>query len=551
MSGRRENRSGDYADHATVSAREGFETPIRVGNPPALKPAGERRLLVLKLDHLGDFTIGLPAMRALREAFKDDHITLICGSWAQSLALQADIANDVRTYDFFSATGWNGKPFQDIADFKRATAAGFDIAIDLRVDLDTRYLLELVEAEFRCGIGSRDRFPFLDVILPGEPAFNSALNGAALTLCADQFTTKMRRQASVVHRTSGPIRGGHLIYGPYIRLPAGLYKATFGLRAHGFYIWPGAKMNVEVARDEVNLASARVSAHDLDGSTDGPSLLFESSEQSADESVGKYEFRVHVKGRSWGGSLDFAGVRLELIGAEPPARRLAAELHVGEKLSLLVELVRQRMMFTPPPKSRQNKARPSAAAKQVAALPPGARVMISPLSNNEVRNWPTAYYAQLIGLLLERTDAQIVLLGTGGQKAPLDELAAANRVSHRILNLAGETTWLEMEQLVQMADLVICNNSGVAHLAAGASVPTLAIYSASHQPREWGPRGPLARTLMADVSCSPCGYDRLKDCPRDHLCVRLITPDMVLDHALDMLPAPRARPVRTKMESRL
>jgi len=258
-----------------------------------------------------------------------------------------------------------------------------------------------------------------------------------------------------------------------------------------------------------------------------------------------------VKGRSWGGSLDFAGVRLELIGAEPPARRLAAELHVGEKLSLLVELVRQRMMFTPPPKSRQNKARPSAAAKQVAALPPGARVMISPLSNNEVRNWPTAYYARLIGLLLERTDAQIVLLGTGGQKAPLDELAAANRVSHRILNLAGETTWLEMEQLVQMADLVICNNSGVAHLAAGASVPTLAIYSASHQPREWGPRGPLARTLMADVSCSPCGYDRLKDCPRDHLCVRLITPDMVLDHALDMLPAPRARPVRTKMESRL
>jgi ADP-heptose:LPS heptosyltransferase len=36
---------------------------------------------------------------------------------------------------------------------------------------------------------------------------------------------------------------------------------------------------------------------------------------------------------------------------------------------------------------------------------------------------------------------------------------------------------------------VISNNSGVAHLAAACGAPTLTIYSGSHQPQEWGPRG--------------------------------------------------------------
>ena len=57
----------------------------------------------------------------------------------------------------------------------------------------------------------------------------------------------------------------------------------------------------------------------------------------------------------------------------------------------------------------------------------------------------------------------------------------------------GSEPWTSSER----AALVIANNSGVAHLAASCGTPTLAVYSGSHQPQEWGPRGNNVRAVMA------------------------------------------------------
>src|ERR1700694_853439 len=51
-----------------------------------LDRSSRRRVLVLKLDHRGDFLIGLPALEMLRATFADDHITLVCGSWNAATA---------------------------------------------------------------------------------------------------------------------------------------------------------------------------------------------------------------------------------------------------------------------------------------------------------------------------------------------------------------------------------------------------------------------------------------------------------------------------------
>jgi heptosyltransferase-2 len=140
-----------------------------------------------------------------------------------------------------------------------------------------------------------------------------------------------------------------------------------------------------------------------------------------------------------------------------------------------------------------------------------------------------------VGLLLARVDAQIILLGARSQADALGTILAANDADARIHNLAGLTNWRDVSEIVAMADLVICNNSGIGHLAAARGAPTLAIYSAAFQPQEWGPRGPRVRTLMAQVPCSPCGFDLLAECTHDFQCVKPITPEIVLSHALAML----------------
>ena len=97
-----------------------------------------------------------------------------------------------------------------------------------------------------------------------------------------------------------------------------------------------------------------------------------------------------------------------------------------------------------------------------------------------------------------------------------------------LINLVGKTSWDELRDLLKITDLLICNNSGTAHLATAVGAKVLAIYSGSHPPREWGPRGMRAQALMYATPCSPCGYETLAQCTAGHACMRLITPDYVL-----------------------
>jgi ADP-heptose:LPS heptosyltransferase len=285
------------------------------------------------------------------------------------------------------------------------------------------------------------------------------------------------------------------------------------------------------------LTSALAGREDLDGGSAGPALTFDNDDDSDDDSVGRLEFRIHSAGRPFGGWLQFAGVRIERLGdLQPLARFKPVEVHIGEQFSLLVELVKQRIAFVPPrltPK-RHDAERPAVVAR-IAALPSGPKVMLAPLSNKLLRDWPLESYVRLTGLLLGQADLRVVLLGSEAQASALGQIVAGNGGAERIVNLGGQTTWLELSEVIALADLVICNNSGIAHLAAALGAPTLAIYAAAFQPQEWGPRGPRVRTLMAQTPCSPCGYDILAECRHEHICVKLITPEMVFEHAKAML----------------
>ena len=519
--------------------------PLRAGNYSAEIVAGPRgpvavyrfafagrvgrRLLVLKLDHYGDFLIGLPALKRLREAFPTDHITLVCGSWNAELARRLGVADEVRAYDFFPENGalWSGQPFEDLQRFREVCSGGFDIAIDLRVDEDTRFLLEHVEAATRCGIGLRARYPFLDIVLP--PQFERRESeGRWISLEPDRFESCMPKRTPFYHENDFSVTNTHLVFGPYILLPPGRFRAYFGLRlVTAFPRLSRTKIMIDATRNAGTeiVATGRVS-WEHGGEPRGATLEFTNDDPSA-----LYEFRIHARGRPLQSRLRFFGVRIELIGGSS-ARLKPSELHTGEQLSLLVDLIEQRTrtlyardLFTRTP-PRLEIAGEDASAKQV---------VISPVSNSELRDWGMANYARLIALLLARTECSIILVGSGAQHRQLERLVEKNGRDPRITNLAGAGDWFGAAEIVRAADLVIANNSGVAHLAAACGKPTLAIYSGSHQPQEWGPRGDSVRAIMALVPCSPCGYDKLEECPNDHLCMKQIAPETVADQAVAML----------------
>ena len=498
-------------------------------------PSPTPRILVLKLDHLGDFIIGLPSLQRLRAAFPTAHIRLVVGSWNRAAAVASGLTDDVVTYDYFPqiSLGWDGKPHERIEKFRALTAGRYDIAIDLRVDEDTRSLLEQVDATLRCGIGTPVRQPFLNVALPPEHAvrhYEPIQDSPFAFIGASRFSSIMPFRRAFYHETDFRPEDGHVVFGPYIRLPVGHFRVVFDLEVKG-WAWGPKKTLVtcDVARDGTDIvALRRMRASELVG-LEGVELTFENEDEAA-----PYEFRIHVAGQPLRARMRFAGVRIEHREAVFPARFRRAELHIGEQLSLLVQLVADRT--TQLYGGQLYGGKPSGeplSGEQPTAGP--LRIVIAPFSNSDLRDWPFAHYVALVKHLLGGLDCTLTLLGSRQQAGQLDRLAQEAGGSTRLRNLGGQTSWSDIPDLLRDADLVICNNSGIAHVAAASGARTLAIYSASHQPQEWGPRGEQSHAMMAVVACSPCGHDRLQDCPNEHRCMQGLMPETVFQEACRLL----------------
>ena len=507
--------------------------------------AGVTRVLALALGHFGDFIIGLPALRHLREAFPAARIRLVVGNWNRAAAESCGLVDEVAIYNYFpeNARNWDGRPVEGVDAFRIAVAGPYDVAIDLRVDEDTRHLLEEVDAGTRCGIGLSARFPFLDVLLPFDQGARSTDDMERMSnvlLGPERFTSRMPRRTPFRYETDFSVGDTHVIYGPYVMLPLGRFRATFGLQLSGLrFGLKRTRITVDVAHGGSNIVAAREITADQIASeiNEGVQLEFVNN-----GGHGTFEFRVHTSGRPLRAIMSFSGVLLDQLEAPAIARFRRSDLHIGEQLSMLVQLLADRMgqlyPVTPAQDRAVSTAAPGMVAEMLEMLPQGRhRVVIAPVSNSDLRDWPVAHYVELVRALVTRLDCVVLLVGSRAQTGSLGHIVEQSRCAGRVVSLAGRTAWSDIPEVLRTADLVICNNSGVGHLAAAIGAPTLAIYSASHQPQEWGPRGPRSQSLMSVVPCSPCGYDRLSECPYEHTCMQGLLPETVFAQAARRLSA--------------
>ncbi|MGI4977819.1 MAG: glycosyltransferase family 9 protein [Janthinobacterium lividum] len=504
---------------------------------------GVARVLAMALGHFGDFIIGLPALRRLREAFPQARIRLVVGEWNRAAAEACGLADEVATYNYFpeNARNWDGKPIEGVEAFRLAAAGSYDVAIDLRVDEDTRHLLEEVDAGTRCGIGIAARFPFLDVLLPFDQAARSTAGLNRMTsvlLGPERFSSRMPRRTPFRHETDFSVGDTHVIFGPYIKLPPGRFRATFGLQLSGLRIGlKRTRITIDIAHESSKILAMREITADQITSTINEGVEVEFTNNF---DYGTFEFRIHTSGRPLRAMMGFSGVLLDQLEAPAIARFHRSDLHIGEQLSLLVQLLSDRMnsLYSVQEDDVAGAASPGTVSEMFEALPQGQhRVVIAPVSNSDLRDWPLAHYVELIRALVTRLDCVVLLVGSRAQTGPLGHIVEESGCAGRVVSLAGRTAWSDIPDVLRGADLVICNNSGIGHLAASVGAPTLAIYSASHQPQEWGPRGPRSQALMAVVPCSPCGYDRLVECPYEHTCMQGLLPEAVFAQASRRLTA--------------
>jgi len=492
-----------------------------------------KRILVMKLDHFGDFIIGLPAMTELRKAFPSATIRLICGRWNERNAAATGLFDEIFGFNLFPERPYSADTKTDpLGVFDEAVHGRFDLAIDLRVDDDSRHLLARVNARLRCGIGSASRYPLLDIALPEEHEVRANTAEAQFRFFPPSlFQSKLPFRSPLHH--FGPLTPGEILRAPPICLPAGKLIVEFRLTVRGHL--PGfrpSSLTLQVIRDGVRVAGRTYGRKDILALRRPPlAIEIENSDENA-----AFEFAINVEGTPRPGTVHFSGVVVHATPARDIPRFRPAYLHIGEKLALLVALAVERTRPLYEEIFEQAARTPETGSKRRTL-----RLVVAPFSNSSIRDWPVEYYAALISLLIEELDCEIMLLGTPEQSEASLAISASVNSDH-VVNAVGKTSWSDVQDVLRSSDLVICNNSGIAHQAGAVGSNLLSIYSASHPPREWGPRGPNVTTLMHNMPCSPCGYERLRECPFEHACMRQLTPELVFLEALAALNRRRTGP---------
>ncbi len=131
-----------------------------------------KRILVVKLDHIGDFITAIPAIRRLKQIFPAASIHVLASRGARTLAATLDCVDEFIEFEFFnpiSGLGQRGISQEDYKALREQLAPyRFDIAVDLRKHLDTRDVLRHTPARFLAGYDYMGQFPFLDVALEWE-----------------------------------------------------------------------------------------------------------------------------------------------------------------------------------------------------------------------------------------------------------------------------------------------------------------------------------------------------------------------------------------------
>ncbi len=167
------------------------------------------------------------------------------------------------------------------------------------------------------------------------------------------------------------------------------------------------------------------------------------------------------------------------------------------------------------------------ARAQLARVPRPV-VAVHPGAQWPTKRWPGERFARVLHRLQEATGAGVVLVGGPGERKLCTQVAQT--LPGAVLNLAEQTTLLQLAAVLQQAQVLLSGDSGPMHLAAALNTPVVALFTCT-SPLRAGPHGKGHRVLAAQV---PCASSYRKRC-RSLCCMEAINEEQVFRALRDQL----------------
>jgi lipopolysaccharide heptosyltransferase II len=128
-------------------------------------------------------------------------------------------------------------------------------------------------------------------------------------------------------------------------------------------------------------------------------------------------------------------------------------------------------------------------------------IVIHPGASDTTKCWPPENFARLMDRLTERYTLKIVLIGSAQTMPVAAAILRQTQKTSRFLNLTGKTSLAQTVSLLRRARLLISNDSGPVHVAAGVGSNVISLFLRD-QPGinagRWRPLGPKGYLLKGN-----------------------------------------------------
>ncbi len=155
---------------------------------------------------------------------------------------------------------------------------------------------------------------------------------------------------------------------------------------------------------------------------------------------------------------------------------------------------------------------------------------LAPGAGFATKRWP--YWDELARKILDNSSFNLVIVG--GQ----DDRKRVQMENPRLLNLAGQLSLSESGAVIQAAQGLVCNDSGLMHMAAAVGTPVTAIFGSTTPELGFAPFRAYKAVIIEkkNIWCRPCSHMGRNRCPLGHhKCMTSISPDMVFKQTMTLL----------------
>lgn len=128
-------------------------------------------------------------------------------------------------------------------------------------------------------------------------------------------------------------------------------------------------------------------------------------------------------------------------------------------------------------------------------------IAIHPGASDPAKCWPAHRFAAMMNVLDQRHACVFVLMGAAATTVVAEQIKTDLEDHVMVWNLTGKTSVAQMVSILKRCQLLISNDSGPVHVAAGVGTPVVSLFTRDQpgiNPERWRPFGHRSRVVRVD-----------------------------------------------------